>query len=46
MNSSCAIAQTVGMKENENKSAKELAWALFEETGNFSYYMLYKQLKD
>ena len=34
------------MKNGENKSAKELAWALFEETGNFSYYMLYKQLKD
>ena len=34
------------MKEKESKSAKELAWALFEETGNFSYYMLYKQLKD
>lgn len=34
------------MKDKENRSAKELAWALFEETGNFSYYMLYKQLKD
>lgn len=26
------------------KGAKELAWELFEETGNFSYYMLYKRL--
>ncbi|MBD5636713.1 MAG: YqzL family protein [Clostridia bacterium] len=34
------------MKDKENKSAKDLAWELFEETGNFSYYMLYKQLKD
>ena len=39
--------QTVGMREEEhkNKNAKEIAWQLFEETGNFSYYMLYKRLK-
>lgn len=29
----------------ETKSASELAWELFEQTGNFSYYMLYKKLK-
>ncbi len=34
------------MREGKTPSARELAWALFEETGNFSYYMLYKQLKD
>ncbi len=28
------------------KDAKELAWEMFEKTGKFSYYMLYKQLKD
>ncbi len=28
-----------------HKSAKEIAWELFQETGNFSYYMLYKRLK-
>ncbi len=37
------------MKEDEigkkPKSAKQIAWDLFEETGNFSYYMLYKRLK-
>lgn len=34
------------MKEDEkNKSASEIAWQLFEKTGNFSYYMLYKRLK-
>lgn len=32
------------MKEGE-KSARELAWELFEQTGNFSYYTLYKNLK-
>ena len=32
-------------EENKNKNAKEIAWQLFEETGNFSYYMLYKRLK-
>ncbi len=32
------------MKEG-GKSAKEIAWELFRETGNFSYYMLYKRLK-
>ena len=32
------------MKEGE-KSARELACKLFEQTGNFSYYMLYKNLK-
>lgn len=33
------------MKEEKGKSAREIAWHLFEETGNFSYYMLYKRLK-
>ncbi len=27
------------------EGAKELAWRLFEETGELSYYMLYKRLK-
>ena len=31
--------------EKKGKSAEELAWDLFEKTGNFSYYMLYKRLK-
>ena len=30
------------MKEND---AGELAWKLFQKTGNVTYYMLYKQLK-
>lgn len=30
----------------EDKSASEIAWRMFEETGNFSYYMLYKNIKD
>ncbi len=30
----------------EKKNASELAWEMFEKTGNFSYYMLYKNLKD
>lgn len=34
------------MREGKDeKSASEIAWRLFEETGNFSYYMLYKKLK-
>ena len=33
------------MQEEKPKSARELAWMLFEETGNLSYYMLYKRLK-
>ena len=33
------------MQEEKTKSARELAWKLFEETGNVSYYMLYKRLK-
>ena len=33
------------MQEDKGKSARELAWQLFEETGNLSYYMLYKRLK-
>lgn len=32
-------------EEDKEKSAREIAWRLFEETGNFSYYMLYKRLK-
>lgn len=27
------------------KDAAEIAWELFENTGNFTYYMLYKRLK-
>mgnify|MGYP001060649777 CR=1 FL=1 len=30
----------------EKKKASDLAWDMFEETGNVSYYMLYEQLKD
>ena len=30
------------MKKND---AGELAWELFQRTGNVTYYMLYKQLK-
>ena len=33
------------MREEKNK-ASDLAWDMFEETGNVSYYMLYEQLKD
>ncbi len=29
----------------EEKPAYEIAWELFEKTGNLSYYMLYKRLK-
>lgn len=29
----------------EEKSAGQIAWELFEKTGNLSYYMLYKRLK-
>ncbi len=32
-------------EEKKPKNAKQLAWDLFEQTGNFSYYMLYKRLK-
>ncbi len=32
------------MKEGK-KDASKIAWELFEKTGNFSYYMLYKRLK-
>lgn len=27
------------------KGADEIAWELFEKTGNLTYYMLYKRLK-
>ena len=33
------------MRKREEKDAGELAWELFEKTGNLTYYMLYKQLK-
>ncbi len=29
----------------EEKTASEIAWELFEKTGNLSYYMLYKRLQ-
>lgn len=28
----------------KDKDAAELAWKMFEKTGNVSYYMLYKHL--
>lgn len=31
---------------DEKKQARDLAWEMFEQTGNVSYYMLYQQLKD
>ena len=31
---------------NRTRNAKQLAWEMFEQTGNVTYYMLYKQLKD
>ena len=31
------------MKERD-KDVAELAWKMFEKTGNVSYYMLYKRL--
>ena len=37
------------MRENDRdqrKNAKQIAWEMFEQTGNVTYYMLYKQLKD
>ena len=30
--------------EKGDKDAAELAWKMFEKTGNVSYYMLYKRL--
>ena len=33
------------MKERD-KDAAELAWKMFEKTGNVSYYMLYKHLDE
>ncbi len=33
------------MKQKDN-GVQELAWQMFEKTGNVNYYMLYKQLKD
>lgn len=29
----------------KDTDASQLAWDMFEKTGNLSYYMLYKQLK-
>lgn len=37
------------MREDEfrkPRTARQIAWEMFEETGNVTYYMLYKQLKD
>lgn len=37
------------MREDEfrkARNAKQIAWEMFEQTGNVTYYMLYKQLKD
>ncbi len=30
--------------DGKDRDAAELAWKMFEKTGNVSYYMLYKQL--
>ena len=31
---------------SRDKDAAELAWKMFEKTGNVSYYMLYKKLNE
>ncbi len=33
-------------EEIKEKKAKEIAWEMFEKTGNVTYYMLYNKLKD
>lgn len=33
-------------KDFQGKNAKDIAWEMFEKTGNVTYYMLYHQLKD
>ncbi len=33
------------MEGHGKKSARDIAWELFEQTGNMSYYMLYKRLE-
>lgn len=32
--------------KTSNGKAKELAWQMFEKTGEISYYMLYKNLSE
>ncbi len=32
-------------KNIRDEEAADIAWKLFQKTGNMSYYMLYKQLK-
>lgn len=32
-------------KDGKYRNPADTAWALFEKTGNVSYYMLYKNLK-
>lgn len=32
--------------KKKDKDAAELAWKMFEKTGNVSYYMLYKRLEE
>jgi hypothetical protein len=31
--------------KGKDRDAAELAWKMFEKTGNISYYMLYERLK-
>lgn len=35
-----------GEDSEKGHSARDIAWEMFEKTGNVTYYMLYKQLKD
>ena len=32
-------------RKSYDDEAAEIAWELFQKTGNMSYYMLYKQLR-
>ncbi|MBQ9081397.1 MAG: YqzL family protein [Clostridia bacterium] len=32
-------------RKTHDEEAAEIAWKLFQKTGNMSYYMLYKQLR-
>lgn len=45
-NKNSNFKQTVIAMENKGKKTPEqIAWSMFEKTGNPAYYMLYKKLK-
>lgn len=40
------IVKEISMAKKSVKNPRDIAWEMFEKTGNVSHYLLYKNLED